>query len=135
MASFPFTNVTDLDLNSLLQSHHVDDSIPISDNQYESNISNLLNNTEEFEYTFDTNDSSHVKSLYYTQNQFFKNAQSAGKNDLNLLHLNIRSANKNLEQLNILLDNIDADSFVIGLTETWFTDEPQSFPPESQPYL
>ena len=113
MASFPFRNVTDLDLNSLLQSHHVDDNIPMSDNQYEHNISNtMIINSEEFEYTFDTNDSSHVKSLYYTQNQFFNNAQSAGKNDLNLLHLNIRSASKNLEQLNMLLDNIDADFFL-----------------------
>ena len=127
MSSFPFNDVNDLDLNLLLQSHRSDDSIPISDEQYEYSISNTINNNlEQLEYAFDNNDNSPVKSLYYTQNQFVKNVQSAGKNDLNFLHLNIRSASKNLEHLSLLLDNIDTDSFIIGLTETWFTDEPHT---------
>ena len=72
------------------------------------------------------NDNSLVKSQYFTQNQFINNSQSIGKNDLNFLHLNIRSANKNFEQLSLFLDNIKADCFVIGLTETWFTDNPHT---------
>ena len=42
------------------------------------------------------------------------------------LHLNIRSVNNFFEQLSLLLDNIKCDTFVIGLTETWFTDEPHT---------
>ena len=67
-----------------------------------------------------------MKSHYFTQNQFINNSQLTKKNDLNFLHLNIRSVNKNFEQLSLLLDNIKIDTFVIGLTETWFTDDPHT---------
>ena len=127
MASFPFSNVSDFDLNLVLQPQHNASSTLISDEQYEQNISNVINsNAEEFEYSFDSNDNSLINSRYYTQNQFVSKLQSAGENDLNFLHLNIRSANKNFEQLSLLLDKINADSFVIGLTETWFTDNPHT---------
>ena len=127
MASFPFNDVSDFDLYRLLQVQQNADSFSISNEQYELNISDTINNNvEEFEYTLDVNDQSFVKSRYYTQNQFVSNVKSAGKNDLNLLHLNIRSANKNFEQLSLLLDKIEIDSFVIGLTETWFTDNPHT---------
>ena len=95
--------------------------------QYEQNISNVINdNAPEFEYSFADNDNSMVTSQYYTQNQFADKLRSAGDKDLNFLHINIRSANKNFEQFGYMLDNINADSFIIGLTETWFADNPHT---------
>ena len=40
--------------------------------------------------------------------------------------MNIRNLNKKIEKLSLLLDNIKVDTFVIGLTETWFTDDPHT---------
>ena len=123
MSNFPFSDTNDLDLNLLFQLHHQIGNNTLSDAQYEVDICNIVNDKiEEIHFTLDENNSSFVKSKYFTQitqNQFISNSQSIDKNDLNFLHLNIRSANKNFEQLSILLDNIELDSFVIGLTETW----------------
>ena len=105
------------------------DSNTLSDNQYENNISDIINNKiDKILLHFDLNDSHlHNKSLYYTQNQFIHDFQNISKNDLNFMHFNIRSLNKNFEQLNLLLDNIEINNFVIGLTETWFQDQPHSY--------
>ena len=128
MTTFPFNDLNNFDLNLLFQIQPADTgSPPVSDEQYDNNISNIINNNmQEFECYFDDNDNSFVKSRYYTQNQFVNDSRLFGIKDLNFLHLNIRSANKNFEQLSLILDNINTDSFVIGLTETWFTDEPHS---------
>ena len=127
MSTFPFNDTDNFDLNLLLRLQHDIASGNLNDEQYENNILNTINNDiGQLEYTFDFNDNSRVKSRYFTQNQFITSSQSIGKNDLSLLHLNIRSANKNFEQLSLFLDNIKADCFVIGLTETWFSDEPHS---------
>ena len=97
MSTFPFNDVNNFDLKLLLQLQHDIASGNISDEQYEINISNTIdNNLEEIEYTFDFNDNSLVKSRYFTQNQFINNSQSIGKNDLNFLHLNIPVQTKTL---------------------------------------
>jgi len=40
-----------------------------------------------------------------------------------LLHMNSRSAQKNLNDLSLYLETLSMKFSVIGLTETWFTEE------------
>ena len=65
-----------------------------------------------------------ISSPYVTVNQL-KSKDVSEK--FSLMHMNIRSLNKNFENLRIFLDNF-TDSFfsVIGLTETWLTDNTAS---------
>ena len=70
----------------------------------------------------DSNDfTPQVISEYYTKEQF-TSAYSPSKNDFTMLHLNIRSANKNFDPLRLLLDSLSFNCSVIGLSETWFSD-------------
>ena len=45
------------------------------------------------------------------------------KTHISILHSNIESLNCNFEKLELLLDNIDYNFDVIGLTETWNSEE------------
>ena len=128
MSNFPFSGLNDPEFNLLFDFHNILRDNPQIDEEYEHNISNTLNiNIEEVDHVFDTNEGiSFVQSLYYTQNQCIKYLNSTTNNDLSLFHLNIRSVNKNFEQLSLLLDNVNIESLVIGLTETWLTDTPHT---------
>ena len=60
---------------------------------------------------------------YFTESNFneaLENAKtSANLNCLTFLHLNIRSLNRNFDDLEILLSNIVNKFTVIGVSETW----------------
>lgn len=58
---------------------------------------------------------------YYDVKDFCKQFPQ-GRGSLNLFHLNIRSLNKNLDELLILLDSLKTEFQVIVLSETWLND-------------
>ena len=65
------------------------------------------------------------KCDYYRENSFNKKYEQVSASDCNmsLLHLNIRSARKNLSQLENYLINIHHKFSIIALTETWFRED------------
>ena len=64
-----------------------------------------------------------ITSNYYTENQFIRYFSPRLK-EFSLAHFNIRSANRNFDNLKLLLANLNYSPSVIGLTETWFSDIP-----------
>ena len=78
---------------------------------------NLLANSMNFD---ENNDMQYSSSEYFTVNQF-KSLKRLNES-FSIMHLNIRSLNRNFEGLRLLMDNSLQSSFsVIGLTETWAT--------------
>ena len=61
---------------------------------------------------------------YYNENSFNLNykKKSCSLDNFSIIHMNIRSAAKNLKQFEVYLDQLDACFNVIGLSETWLTD-------------
>ena len=68
-----------------------------------------------------------ISSSYLSQSKFISNINSGCKNDLLLLHYNVRSLNKNFDQLVFFLDQLKTESSVIGISETWLKDTPSFF--------
>ena len=63
---------------------------------------------------------SNLECTYYQEHQFSEINKSRSK--LSLLHHNIRSAPKNLEQLMLYIKSLDFQFTVIGLSETWLNE-------------
>ena len=81
---------------------------------------------DNLEFNFDSNDSTtQAISQYYTEDQFISNFLLNDK-EFSMLHLNIRSANKNFDSLRVLIEGFNYNCSVIGLSETWFSDHSPS---------
>ena len=63
-------------------------------------------------------------SKYFLENTFNTQIKDGNfsTNCLSMFHLNIRSVAKNLENLLSYLNNLDHEFSILGLSETWFTD-------------
>ena len=61
---------------------------------------------------------------YYTEDEFNNKFSSRNINDFSVLHVNIRSINKNGDELLIYLESIDKKFDIICLSETWITGLP-----------
>ena len=102
------------------------DMITNISNDSNNDVYNMCANNDEFKFDLDPNDqaSSVMSSNYYTQasaKNIFKGLPSSC---LSILHLNIRSLNKNFEQFRLFLDNSGiSQNTVIGLSETWLSDK------------
>ena len=105
-------------------------TIPTHNPVYDNTISSNLNtNSEELTLNFDDNDlAQHLtSSKYYTINEYKSISLNNIANNTFLLHLNIRSLNKNFDQLNLLQEHFNShNSPIIGLTETWLQDPSNS---------
>ena len=126
--TFPFHSIDDEHLFSLLQNDSLNN--PPNNNQtYDEEIVNVIvNNQEELTFNVDPNDEAGhiVPSKYYTENQFKSYTEVHG-DELFFLHLNIRSVNRNLENLRLLLENTNVPkTSILGLTETWFSQSPDN---------
>ena len=60
-----------------------------------------------------------VNSQYYTIDSFKSNFESNSKNSISILHINIRSINRNYEDFKVLLSELNFRFKIICLTETW----------------
>ncbi len=57
---------------------------------------------------------------YYDESTF---VEEGDQNSMSLLHLNIRSSNKNLSQLKLYLGTLKYKFDIMGLTKTWLTNK------------
>ena len=64
-----------------------------------------------------------VNSPYYNVDKFYSSSQNLLKNSFSVLHINIRSMNKNFEKLREYLSHAKGNFSVITLTETWCNDD------------
>ena len=55
--------------------------------------------------------------------EFNSSSQNLLKNSLSVLHINIRSMNKNFEKLREYLSHVKGNFSIIALTETWYSDD------------
>ena len=91
-------------------------------------ISTLNNNIKDFNVPMEENETEQETfSSYYTENQFVSRFLNMDKSSFSLIHSNIRSMNKNFESLSALLDRFRFNYSIIGLSETWFGEQPSSF--------
>ena len=126
-ADFAFSSLNNDDFFDIFR--HNSPSTQAEDYQnysYEDDISNETNHsTAEFDYNFDSNDPVQSPTCkYLTCNQFKHHTANILDDKFLLLHLNIRSINKNFDNLQLLLDNThDKHCSVIGLTETWLSQD------------
>ena len=82
--------------------------------------------TPELQFDFGLEDAptDYVTSDYITERKFITDINYTPSNDLFLLHYNIRSLNKNFDQLNTFINQLKPNRSVIGLSETWLNDTP-----------
>ena len=64
-----------------------------------------------------------VNSPYYNVDKFDSSFQNLLKNSFSVLHINIRSMNKNLEKFLKCLLHVKGNFSIIALTETWCSDD------------
>ena len=80
--------------------------------------------SEELDLNFDSRHDVNItsSSKYVTENQFKDIAKTFSVDTFAVLNFNIRSLNKHFEEFQLLLDNLNKETFpVIGLTETWLS--------------
>ena len=66
----------------------------------------------------------HINSNYYLESDFNKLYQKQYKNSdgISLVHVNIRSLLKNMNNFELYLDGLEIDFNVIGVSETWIKE-------------
>ena len=63
-----------------------------------------------------------VNSPYYNADKFNSSSRNLLKNSFSVLHINIRSMNKNFEKLHEYLSHVKGNFSIKVLTETWCSD-------------
>ena len=64
-----------------------------------------------------------VNSPYYNVDKFYSSSQNLLKNSFSVLHINIRSMNKNFEKLCAYLSHVKRNFSVVAFTETRCSDD------------
>ena len=64
-----------------------------------------------------------MDSPYFSIDEFVSSSQKLHKNSFSVLHINIRSLNKNFEKLREYLSLVKRELDVVTLTETWNGDQ------------
>jgi len=129
--NFAFNSLSSDDFIDTLRRNSTSNEVDDNSSSYEEYVSNTCTNSaQEFNYNLDSNDPVQNPSCFYlTQNQYKNNIMNATDESFLLLHMNIRSINRNFDNLRLLLENPkQKPCSIIGLTETWLsTDSSQSF--------
>ena len=129
--NFAFNSLSNDDFIDTLRLSSTCNEVDENSSSYEDYISNTCTNlAQEFNYNLDSNDPVHSPTCaYLTENQYKNYIMNAIDESFLLLHMNIRSINKNFDNLRLLLENPkQKPCSIIGLTETWLsTDSGQSF--------
>ena len=97
--------------------------------QYDDSVGHTFNAlSEELNLDFHFDDpATETLTSYITNKQFHNVVKDYSKDIFSLLHLNIRSLNKHFDDLQLLLDIPSQTPLsVIGLTETWLTQDVDS---------
>ena len=64
-----------------------------------------------------------VDSPYFSIDEFSSSSEKLLKNSFSILHINIRSLNKNFEKLREYLSLVKRDFSVVAHTKTWCNDD------------
>ena len=93
-------------------------------NLNDDGISHLLDNIDPDINFYDHRAQANLTSDYFNENKFNIDIVNriAGHQTLSLLHLNIRSVPKNLNDLKAYVASLNVEFTVIGLSETWISD-------------
>ena len=79
----------------------------------------LLNNDNDPDTNFfDSNDFENI-SKYLNPNEAYEELKTANSDDFSIIHLNIRSMNKNFDDFKLFLQSLKFQFKVICLSETW----------------
>ena len=85
----------------------------------------LLNNTNDPDENM-FNNLSQIDSVFYAAEEAATNFKKLNDKTFSVLHLNVRSLNKNFESFKELLTTIKFEFKVICLTETWCKNDPRN---------
>ena len=64
-----------------------------------------------------------VNLSYYNVDKFNSSSQNLLKNSFSVLHINIRSMNKNVEKVREYLSHVKGNFSIMALTGTWCSDD------------
>ena len=79
--------------------------------------------TPELQFDFDSNDllARNISTKYFSEENVITNSFDT-KDKLFLMHHNVRSLNKNMNQFHSLIQQLNYGYCVVGLSETWLND-------------
>ena len=125
-SSFPFHNLTDNDFSTLNFDHYTNDydmdrlsHMKINPFQINSKVA-LSRNNKDLDSLFDINN---IDCDYFLPTELkSKLSYSKQKLQFSLLHLNKRSIYNKFDAFKHLLDSLDMQFQIIGLTETWLNN-------------
>ena len=128
---FPFNNVVDNnELKRALFSNEFNNMISADDLNREYSTEDLspdldMHNMEvDPDLNYFNELQCDMQSKYFNENSFNEKCKTLGLalNILSIMHLNIRSAVKHMDDFEIYLKNLDHNFAVIALSETWFNE-------------
>ena len=88
---------------------------------YSQNILSDENNDPDINFFNEKSEA--VNSLFYIVDKFNSSSQNLLKNSFTVLHINIRSMNKNFEKLREYLSYVKGNFSIIALTQAWCSDD------------
>ena len=132
LSSFPFYSIEDnyellnLSFNSTYSCKSNSTATSLADYSHVKQLETCKLTLKEHDHLYksdiDVNLNSFSNFSYYDNHEFHKllNSPPLDKNKMSsILHTNISSISKNLENIEILLENLDHKFDIIGLSETW----------------
>ena len=118
---FPFELLNDDDFLNIVSQFPANNEEGNNISNFEDYISSTANTSPDFDHEPNDNTTNHPTCNYATENQFKQQLSKSSESFL-LLHLNIRSINKNFDNLKLLLENSrQNDCAAIAVTETWLS--------------
>ena len=87
-----------------------------------SDANNPLFDTDPDINYFDKINGNVLNSDYYLEDSFNSRCQDIPRDSFSLIHMNIRSAPKHLDEFTCYIDSLDIPFTVIGLSETWLKE-------------
>ena len=119
--NFPFEALNNDDFFNTVNQFPTNNEDGNNISNFEDYISSTANTSPDFDYEPNHNIIHHPTCNYVTENQFKQQISKFSEHFL-LLHLNIRSINKNFDNLKLLLENSHHNGCAaIALTETWLS--------------
>ena len=83
----------------------------------------LDNNSDPDENFFDENSFSKIDAQYFSLEELKENHIAPDNRSFSILHVNIRSLNRNFEHLKLMLSELNYDFSMICVSETWCSNE------------
>ena len=131
LSSFPFYSIennilVNLSYNSTYSCKCTSTAVPFSDFSHLEQFETCKLSLKEHDYLYSNDIDSNINNFsnfdYHDNHELHKlmNSPSLNKNKMSsILHTNICSISKNLENVEILLNNLDHKFDIIALSETW----------------